>query len=77
MTERVPNTLNATERALYEKFIVKPGNEGITEEDFIEFREFALHGSRSSGMKNFFAVNGIIMEEKDLPSAEDIKDSYR
>ncbi len=68
--------LNATEQALYEKFMQKEENAGMLPEDFKELRDLALHGSRSSGMKKFFAVNGIIMEEKDLPSAEEIKDAH-
>ena len=70
------NILNPAEIAMYQKFMQDPAHAEWTESDFKEFRDFALSRSQSSGMKNFFSVNGIIMEEKDLPSAEEIKDSH-
>lgn len=75
--EGAPKTiLTAAERSMYQKFMQDPSHEGWSESDFKEFREFALSGHRSGGMKNFFALNGIVMEESELPSAEDIKDGF-
>lgn len=78
MTERAPSSiLNEKERAMYERFMQDPSHSGWSEIDFKEFRDFALSRANSSGMNNFFAVNGIIMEEKDLPDAEEIKDTHQ
>ena len=65
--------LSGGEKAMFLKFVEK--NPGITEDDFIELRGLALSG-RSSAVKNLLTVNGIVMEEKDLPSAEEVKDTY-
>lgn len=66
--------LSSEETALYNKFIEK--NPGITMEDFTELRGYALK-SRNPGAKNFFSVNGVIMESKgnlDTDEAKELKD---
>lgn len=75
--EKEPSSiLSSAERGMYQKFMEDPAHQGWTESDFKEFRDFALSDKRSSAAKNFFAVNGLVMEEADLPKAEEIKDLY-
>ena len=75
MHESAPNDiLNTLEKSMYKKFMENPAHAGMTEADFKELRDLA---NKRPAMHNFFAVNGIIMEESELPSAEEIKDTYR
>lgn len=65
--------LSPLEQTMYQNFLAK--NPGVTEADFKELRDLALH--KTGGVKKFFALQGIVMEE--APAAEElseIKDSH-
>lgn len=65
--ESIPNgELSHKEEAMYQKFVSE--NPGITRADFKELREIALN-SHSSGVKDFFSVKGVLMEE--IPTPEE------
>lgn len=62
--EQMPNSpLNPLEESMYEKFVSK--NPGVTKEDFKELRGLALN--KGGGVKKFFALNGVVMEESPAP----------
>jgi len=52
--------LTPTEIGLYKQFVVK--NPGITEEDFLELRKFAV--GASPAVQEFYKVNNVLMQEK-------------
>ncbi len=63
--ESIPNEeLSSQEEVMYQKFVSE--NPGITKADFKELREIALNSHRS-GVRDFFSVKGVLMEEKPTP----------
>ena len=67
MSETFPQSkLNPAEKALYES---RAKGLGLTEDDFLELREIAK-GAHSTGVKKFFSVGGVLMEEKLSPDEQ-------
>lgn len=68
--ESIPNSpLNPAEKTMYKRFLAKnPDADGMTEVDFKELRDLALE--KGGGVKKFFALKGIVMEE--MPSEDEL-----